>query len=139
MAVHERQTIREAVVAMLKGATEAGDSVYASRMAPWLMGELPAISVFTREENCPREYTNDQRRNMRLGVSLACAGAEAVDNDLDALALEVERLMAANPKAGGAWEIAYSEMSVEVVEEQRQPIAAATLTFDVLYFPGDRA
>ncbi len=76
---------------MLLGATNAGSSVYASRVRPLISNgwqrELPAIIVYTMDEageifnQAPREY----RRRVELVVEIHAEGNDALDDTLDTL------------------------------------------------------
>jgi hypothetical protein len=47
---HARTQIRQAVVALLTGNTEAGNRVFSSRVHPLDDAKLPALLVFTPQE-----------------------------------------------------------------------------------------
>lgn len=108
MALHQRKIIRDAVVALLLGHTTADERVHASRDIPLRRNELPAVLVYTTEEpvesdsatTAPRELT----RRLRLEIAgiVAPEPGERVDDALDALALEIETAMDADPFLGGA-------------------------------------
>jgi hypothetical protein len=139
MANHERQTIREAVVAALMGNTAAGSRVFASREVPWKRVELPGLAVYALDEAVePQEWRGDSRRRMTLAVLAVVMLTERVDEALDALALEVETILMATPTLGGAHDIRYSGTQIGLDEEQGRPMGVARLTFDVVYFPGGR-
>lgn len=101
MPLHERQALREAIVAQLKGPdndrTAAGARVRKSRQAPNQTDALPAISVFSSDEpihessagTSPREL----KRIVRVEIIGWVIGSADVDDALDALALEIETAM----------------------------------------------
>lgn len=99
--MHERQAIREAVVAQLVGVapvfrTAARDRVTKSRMAP-IRGELPAINVYTDGEeidaNSKNSAPRELMRTMTVTIEAWAKYAENVDDALDDLALEIETAM----------------------------------------------
>lgn len=100
--MHERQAIREAVVAQLVGVapafrTSARDRVTKSRMAPMRGGELPAINVYTDGEetdaNSKNSAPRELMRTMTVTIEAWAKYAENVDDALDDLALEIETAM----------------------------------------------
>jgi hypothetical protein len=105
MPMHERQLLREAIVAQLKGPsndrTSAGERVFKTRQDPLRTWELPAISVYSVEEpvneksksTAPREL----ERDLRVEIVGWVKATENVDDALDALALEIETAMDLDP------------------------------------------
>ncbi len=101
--VHQRTVIRHAVVALLLGQTAAATRVYAARQLPVRKGELPAVMVFTNRDpvdpdsadTAPREL----RRRLELVIDALVAGVDgaALEDALDAIALQIETAMAADP------------------------------------------
>jgi hypothetical protein len=91
-----RKLIRLAITELLKGHTSAGANVYPSRSsAIWQSEEVPAICVYTGEENievfdvAPRRY----RRELQINVELVVHATKDQDAEdmLDDLGHEVER------------------------------------------------
>lgn len=104
--MHERTAIRHAVVATLKGvapafATAARDRVYATRLSPARLAELPAINVYVDDEesepkgSAPREL--ERRAVVAVEAWVVTPANGAVDDELDALALQIETAMDRNP------------------------------------------
>lgn len=133
---HRRQQIREATVAALKGKTAAVDRVSKTRAVPYRLNELPAVSVYTVEEEVvPR--LPDLGRTVTLAivgvVSLTLAHPN-VDDELDALALEIETAMNADPTLGGAATLTYLvATAIDVVDEQGRPVGGIRLTYHAKY------
>lgn len=142
MPTHPRQQIREAVKAALVAAsTAAGSRVYESRGIPWGMGELPAISVYSLNEQvdegsrttAPREL--DRTVNVAVDLVVSVPAQGAVDDVLDALALQVENAMHADRTLGGvASDLMLISTEMGTVEGGQRPIAAAQLVYAVQYF-----
>lgn len=109
-ALHQRQVIRHAVRSLLLGHTAAKDRVHASRDVPLRRNEVPAVLVYTVEEpvesdsdtTAPRELTRRLRLEIAGVVGPDPADKIRVDDALDALALEIETVMHADPFLGGA-------------------------------------
>lgn len=105
MALHERKQLRDAVVAQLiAGATSAGARVRPSRMEPPQTSELPAIGVYTPDEEvtglatAPRELT----RTAVVAIEAWVIAAQNLEDAFDALALQIETAMDTDLWLGGA-------------------------------------
>lgn len=140
MAKHTRQMIREAVVARLLGATAAQDRVYASRLGPW--ATLPGIGVYTLGETIDQGRTlegGDRRpavlgRTLRLAVSGFVAVTDYLDEQLDALALEIEDLMVEPLGLDAVLDVRLVETTIELYEESDRQVGGVRLAFEVTYF-----
>lgn len=138
---HPRELIRKAAVAVLLGATNAGASVYASRVAPLIsngwQSELPAIIVYTMDEGgeifnqAPREY----RRRVELVVEIHAEGNEALDDTLDTLARQVERLLLRDETLGDtANDLKYVRSRMVLLDQSEHLTGACRLIFEAEYF-----
>lgn len=141
---HQRQVIREAVQAALKGAspnynTSAGARVQETRLGPHKQAELPAVAVYTLDEsvdvaasgNSPRELA----RNLDLAVEGWARASSDVDDSLDALALEIERAMHADPTFGGT--VADSMLGATEIGmklDGDRPMGCVRLVYSVRYY-----
>lgn len=136
MAVHPRQSIREAVVALLKDAqTAAGDAVYPTREVPWRSVELPGIAVYCLEEASERLGSEGNLdRRLVLAIHAVAQLSEGVDDEIDALSLQVEKAMASDPALRGTAlfsHLAATEISVD--ETTSRPTGAVRLAYEVRY------
>lgn len=138
---HPRELIRKQAVAVLMGATNAGASVYASRVAPLIsngwQSELPAIIVYTMDETgeifnqSPREY----RRRVELVVEIHAEGNEALDDTLDTLARQVERLLLMDDTLGDTVnDLQYVRSRIVLLDQSEQLTGACRLIFEAEYF-----
>ncbi len=102
MTMHERQAIREAILAQLLGTapayrTSAGARVYKSREAPNRKAELPAINIYTDSEPVDEGSKNTAPRELKriavIAIEAWVTASDNVDDALDALALEIETAM----------------------------------------------
>ena len=95
MADHARKQIRDAVEAVLIHNTSVKERVFASRGKRLAEKELPAIVILT--PNDPTSTTDKDGRYLHdLNLLVVCADGAAKDevqDDLDALAVEVEGLI----------------------------------------------
>ena len=140
MAKHMRQMIREAVVARLLGATAAQDRVYASRLGPW--ATLPGIGVYTLGETIDQGRTLEGGgrrpavlgRTLRLAISGFVAVTDYLDEQLDALALEIEDLMVEPLGLDAILDVRLVETTIEMYEESDRQVGGVRLAFEVTYF-----
>ncbi len=141
MPTHERQLIRNAVVAQLLGRTTADQQVQASRREPWRQADLPAISVYTiEEESAHTSVDGGLTRALKLGIEIVVSMSERVDDALDGLALEVETALDEDPTLGGkTYDLVLASTKVMVVEEQRRAVGVAQLGFEITYQTPTRA
>jgi hypothetical protein len=128
--------IRKAVVDLLVNArTDAGDSVYPTREVPWRSVELPGIAVYSLEESSQRDNTQGETvRHVTLAIHAVVKLTEAVDDALDAMSLQVERAMAADPTIGGiAFTSFLAGTEIAIDETTARPVGAVRLAYDVRY------
>jgi hypothetical protein len=130
---HERQQLREAVVAALLEKTAAGVRVYASRQAPWKPVELPGINVRTPRQDGEREIRGgDMKETITLSVLAIVSLGSRSDDAADALALEVDKAIDADTTFGGLFADAVrTGTETDLVDEQERPIGGALLTYEV--------
>lgn len=137
---HPRTAIRNKVVALLLGQTNAGASVYASRVKPFLsngwQNELPAIVVYTMDENgeiynaAPREYL----RTVEVVVEVHANADEALDDVLDAISRQVERRLLADDTLGDTVnDFTYSRTRMVIRDEGQDLIGGCRIIFDAEY------
>lgn len=134
---HARTQIRQAVVALLNGNTEAGNRVFSSRVHPLDDAKLPALLVYTPQENIGErsmQRPRTQQRQLQLAVEGYLKARGDIDAEADALALEVEQLIASDPTlAGLVKDISLESSATQLSGEGEKPVAVITLTFAVLY------
>lgn len=134
---HARTQIRQAVIALLKGNTSAGNNVLEARVYPIDDPKLPALLVYTKletlgEQSMSRPRT--QQRELRLSIEIYVKVRGKVDEDTDALALEIEQLIAADVTLGGL----VKDMVLDTTETQfsddgERPVAVAVMNYAILY------
>lgn len=102
--MHQRTLIRKAVKALLFGETAAGRSVSTTRTVKLQEKDLPHVSVYTLEESVSDEADRSPpeiERELQLVIAGWVDPRSGVDDAMDALALEIETAMAADPTLGG--------------------------------------
>jgi|GEM_PF-2047152 len=102
--LHARHQLREAVALALKAAgIVAADSVLPHRRRPTTRAQLPALMIYTEDETSGRLTADSLERRSDLVIRIR-AEKESEDTPqdrLDALALQVERAIAAAGSLGG--------------------------------------
>lgn len=103
---HQRQIIRDAVAAALvTGSTAAGTRVFPTRMGPLRTPELPALCVYTETETIDPISRTTSPRELQRELNVVIEGfvnmVDDVQNSVDDLAKQVERVMHADPQFGG--------------------------------------
>lgn len=139
--MHQRQVICDKVVDLLvAGATVAGARVYPNRFLPLrtkgAKDELPAILVYTLSETSDDEDTAPRELTRKL--ELAIDGIVAVESDADAalnaLALEIETVMHADPyldETAGDSLLTDTDLGVE--PDGDRLLGRVALTYEVTY------
>ncbi len=139
-----RKLIRQRIAAVLMNNTGAGKHVYASRALPLWWDEegdqVPAILVYTREESAeiwqvaPREM----KRSLRVAVEIAAKANEGLDDTLDDIAHQVERIMSENQTLGGACgDILLDRTEITIVGDGEKVHGACLIEFIVTYYTDD--
>jgi hypothetical protein len=137
--MHQRQAIREAVTARLKGRTAAGGRVYETQKVPWTRLELPAIAVYSLDETvdpaskstAPRELT----RTVPIAIEAVVRPGANVDDAMDAMSLEIERVVDRDPTFGDtASDSILATTEQRLSEEGDQTVGNVRLTYNVTYY-----
>lgn len=145
MAAHLRTQIRQAAVADLQGLPLTGAQVYSGRAYNLAEKRLPALLVYTRDEDTEiatsgAPAVRTQQRELALVIEARAKAVEtAIDDLLDQIDLEVEQaLMAAAGDPGSALyplilalDLTQTERRVEV--EGQQPIGGDVIVFTATY------
>lgn len=141
--LHIRKQLRDAVTALLKGLPTAGQNVFPGRTRQTNDAMLPAILVYTRDETGVREAQGLNRHRCDLVVRCRVAeSAKEPDDTLDAMALEVDRLLAgdSNEVLGNLIvDIVYVSTAMHASPMGDRRDGEADITYAVEYFakPGD--
>jgi hypothetical protein len=144
---HVRQQIRERVVETLKGGhTVAAENVYPHRVrplptekVPGSRAPMPAIGVLTTDEaSSLAAYDSDlsgkrYNRTIEIALDLYTLGDDS-DDQVDALAVDVERLMEADDTLGGFVRNLVLTASRDVYSAEGERIAGRKrLTYQATY------
>lgn len=140
--MHPRKAIREAFAEALDDATAAKRQVFPSRLAPITLDMLrtaPALMIYVRSETiAPDDYpaagTGSVRRRLEVAIEGVCRGRKTVDDDLDALAGEVEAVLEDWQIPGfGSAEPKLIETEIDVSEAFEEPVGSVTMMYEVYY------
>lgn len=138
MANHVRQQIREKVGTTLTGLITTGSNIYESRVYPLEAGNLPALVVYTKNEESEPIVIGTNRlssRNLQLIVEIYAKTTTNFDDTIDTISKEVEVAIAADTTLDGLTKDIYLESTeIEYNGEGEQPVGYATLTFLTNYY-----
>lgn len=134
---HLRTQIREAIVSIVKTGLP-GEKVFSSRVRRYK--QIPGIQVYTGDEVTDQEGRNrtgsNRRYNRYVTVEIALLFDSTVTEqaEVDAKALEIEKLLAADLQLGGlAHDVVYLGTEDELESLEVNPLIVATLNYQVFY------
>lgn len=141
---HQRQVIRDAVKAALVSRTMAGTNVFATRFIPLQTVQLPALTVYTLNEDVDPESINRTRgpsrelwrtaKMMIEGTVIASGTTDNPDDVMDTFAAQIEKAMNADETFGGVCDRSIMESTeIDVLEVGKKAVGVVALTYSVLY------
>jgi hypothetical protein len=134
---HVRQQIRDRIVSLLKSNVSlVKRRVFPSRVYALTEKDLPAITVYTGSEVSSRLNMglNDLNRGLTLDVDIYVRTTSAFDNDVDAIAVQIEEAIAGDFTVNGlAKEAVLTGTEIQFSGDAEQPIGVAKLTYSVRY------
>lgn len=138
---HPRKLIRQAVVALLAGATVAGTRVAGTRVEPHKKSQLPAIGVYTLNDPVDDDASSEVEETHEVELEIAGwvlhTDAVPVDDAMDDLAEQIEETMKTSPYLGGkAGEVRLVGTTMEVLEDDARTspiVGIIVLTYAVTY------
>ena len=134
---HARQQIRQAFAAAVMGLPLTGANVFVTRIDALEQQSLPAIMIYTEDENSFPEAAGSNRplrREVQVVVDAALAANVGFDDEIDLIAANIETAISG---AAGIWallkdmHLSATKMSVDGMGEKR--MASVRLHFDVVY------
>lgn len=134
----ERARIRaDALARLLAADTAAGEHVFASRVTPYLIKDLPALCVYTlsdRGTSGDAAQVPEFATITTLTVEARVAHEDGWDDALDSLCEEVEAaLLEAGDFVGQFDRVAAFNTAVSFDDGGEHPLALAVMTFDLAY------
>jgi hypothetical protein len=134
---HVRQQIRDRIVSVLKSNVSlVKRRVFSSRVYALTEKDLPAITVYTGSEVSSRLNMglNDLNRSLTLDVDIYVRATSAFDNDVDAIAVQIEEAIAGDFTVNGlAKEAVLTGTEIQFSGDAEQPVGVAKLTYSVRY------
>ena len=134
---HVRQQIRDRIVSVLKSnASLVKRRVFSSRVYALTEKDLPAITVYTGSEASALQTIGlkTSARVVSVEVDIYVRATNNFDNDVDAIAVQIEEAIANDFNVNGlAKSAVLASSEINFSGEAEQPIGSAKLTFDVRY------
>ena len=134
---HVRKQIRDRIASELTSNVSLVSSrVYTSRVYPLTEAKLPAITVYTGSEISSRLNmgVGDLNRSLTVDVDLYVRATGTFDDDVDAIAVQVEEAIASDFTVNGlAKEAVLTGTDIQFSGDAEQPVGVAKLTFTVRY------
>lgn len=140
---HVRKTIRDQIVTALTGLATTGANVYKSRVYPLAQGKLPGIAVYTNTERADYITISQPRsvqRRVTLSVEVYVKGVLNYDDQLDQICSEIETALYSSPSiTAPIRDLQITGFTSEFNGDGDQPVCAARLDVDVMYFTDEGA
>lgn len=133
---HVRKQIRDRVENILRGATLATGGIFASRVYPLTQAKLPALTIYTGSEASGLQSmgTRTLARDLSLIVDAYVRVTDTFDDDVDALCVQVEEIIAADYTLNGlAKNTVLSSTEIDFDAEAERPVGVARMTYTIRY------
>lgn len=134
---HVRKQIRDRIASVVStGATLVSGRVYTTRVYPLTADSLPAITVYTGSEASALQTVGlkTTSRQLQIAVDIYVRATATTDDDVDAIAVQVEEAIANDFSVNGlAKSAVLTSTDIDFSGETEQPIGIARLTFSVIY------
>ena len=110
---HIRTQVRDAVVAALTGLPTTGPRVFVMRTYPLDHERLPALLIYVLDEqSMPAEMGDAREIERQMSVTIeAIADGKGFDEELDKIAVEVEKALTLSAGLGGILKAFYLQSS----------------------------
>ena len=135
--MHVRQAIRERVASNVTGLASVGSNVFQSRIHTLSDSNLPCILVYSQNETSEPNQMGSNRvldRTLSINLEIYVKATADVDDKIDAICVNVEEAIAGDITVNNlAKDITLSSTSINFIGEGDQPLALASLTYDVMY------
>ena len=137
--MHPRQQIRDAIVTAVTGLTTTGSNVFNSRIYRLSEDQLPAILVWTLNEDSDRETNGDDgflMRSLNVMVEIMAhpSDTQTAQDELDDIALEIETALGADRDLGGlTTDLFLSETRSNYTDEGEVLLGGMSMTWTAEY------
>ena len=133
---HIRKTIRENIGTALTGLSTTGTSVFESRTFPLNFSALPALLIYTKDEEVIEfslKTPRTQFRQLQVIIEAHIKGTSNIDDTIDTIAEEVEEAMVTDVSRGGhAKDTRLVSTEIEF-EEATSKVGLAIFTYVIEY------
>jgi len=133
---HIRKTIRENIGTALTGLSTTGTSVFESRTFPINFSALPALLIYTKDEEVIEfslKTPRTQFRQLQVIIEAHIKGTSNIDDTIDTIAEEVEEAMVTDVSRGGhAKDTRLVSTEIEF-EEATSKVGLAIFTYVIEY------
>jgi hypothetical protein len=136
---HKRQIIRDAIINQLNDKTDAGSNVYGNRAKPLFDQSIPAILVYSKQENILEDQYNIDgyaalKRDLEIAIEAVIIASDEFDQKLDDIASQIESALdgfeITNRKADL---IKLKSTEIDYSIEGSKIYGAVRLTYSVIY------
>lgn len=135
--MHPRKQIRDKVVSLLIGKTDAANNIFPSRVRPIEEQTLPTVQVYANSESteiwqeAPREY----ERKLSLSVQITAKADDSLEDVLDAIAIQVEDVLRQDHTLGELCrDVILSGTELTLNQNGDTLIGSCNITYDILYY-----
>ena len=136
---HKRQIIRDAIINQLKDNTDAGSNVYDNRAKPLFDQFLPAILVYSKQENILEDQYNIDgyaplKRDLEIAIEAVIIASDEFDQKLDDIASQIESALDGfEIETRKADLIKLKSTEIDYSIESSKIYGAVRLTYSVIY------
>ena len=135
---HVRKQIRDRMATTLtSGVALVSSRIYISRTYPVTSANLPALTVYAGSETSSLVtigISKTLQRTLSVNVDVYARATSNLDDDIDAITVQVEEAIAADFTVNGlAKEALLISTDIEYSGEAEQQIGIAHMVYDVLY------
>ena len=139
---HIRKTIREHIGTALTGLSTTGGSVYQSRVFPINASKLPALLVFTKDEEIIEtslKKPRSQHRQLQVIIEAHIKGTADIDDTIDTISEEVEEAMVSDVTRGGHAKDTRLQSTEIEFEEATSKVGLCRFTYVIDYVTVENA
>ena len=136
---HKRQIIRDAIINQLKDKTDAGSNVYGNRAKPLFDQSIPAILVYSKQENILEDQYNIDgyaplKRELEIAIEAVIIASDEFDQKLDDIASQIESALDGfEIETRKADLIKLKSTEIDYSIESSKIYGAVRLTYSVIY------
>ena len=141
--MHVRRQLIEQAVTELSAITEFAGQVSSRRLLSLREDQLPYCNIYSDFEDIEVQTQNKpgfrkEHRKMELTIDVHATGTpETIDSDIDALVVEVEKILGISTLNDLAHEVTPTGFNFEYDSTGDVPVGIATLTWLVRYFTNE--